>query len=50
MRELYQKPGGHLELPNACKVKMKLNEPSNWTLDRLVEIQNSMAEPLVLYW
>ena len=50
MRERYQKHGGMYELSKETKNQLGLTEPSHWTLEKLISIQNTMTEPLVLYW
>ncbi|XP_074640881.1 regulator of G-protein signaling 22-like [Tubulanus polymorphus] len=50
MREKFHNTGSLLELPNEMKVCLGLCEPSNWTIEKLLNVQSKMAESLVLYW
>ena len=50
LREKYHKPGAEFELTTEQKNHLGLVEPSSWTLDKMFDIQNDIAEPLVLYW
>ncbi|XP_052776517.1 regulator of G-protein signaling 22-like isoform X2 [Mya arenaria] len=50
LRERFHKPGAEFELSPEQKYQLGLHEPSAWTLDKLLNIQNLIAEPLVLYW
>ncbi|XP_046585614.1 LOW QUALITY PROTEIN: regulator of G-protein signaling 22-like [Haliotis rubra] len=50
MREKYQHPGSPYELSMEWKILLGLVEPSSWSVERLLSIQNKVAEPLVLYW
>ncbi|WAR24165.1 RGS22-like protein [Mya arenaria] len=48
LRERFHKPGAEFELSPEQKYQLGLHEPSAWTLDKLLNIQNLIAEPLVL--
>ncbi|XP_052256163.1 regulator of G-protein signaling 22-like isoform X3 [Dreissena polymorpha] len=50
LREHYHKPGAEFELTPEQKAQMGLGEPSAWTLEKLLGVQNMLAEPLLLYW
>ncbi|CAH1803041.1 unnamed protein product, partial [Owenia fusiformis] len=50
MKEMYLRHGAPLELTQEVKVALGLTEPSSWTVEKLLKVQNNMAEPLVLYW
>ena len=50
MRERYFIPGSLFELTMEQKTNLELTKPSSWTKEHLIDIQNKIAEPLVLYW
>ncbi|XP_056017621.1 regulator of G-protein signaling 22-like isoform X5 [Ostrea edulis] len=50
IREQYHKQGAPYELSYEQKQELGLVEPSSWNLEKLGNIQNKIAEPLVLYW
>ena len=50
MRERFQKHGAALELSLETKTELGVTEPTQWTIERMKQIQNRIAEPLVLYW
>lgn len=50
IREQYHKQGAPYELSFEQKQELGLIEPSSWNLEKLSDIQNKIAEPLVLYW
>lgn len=50
MREKYFIPGSLFELTTEQKTNLNLLKPSSWSKQHLLEIQNKIAEPLVLYW
>ena len=50
MRERYQKQGAPYELSRELKMELGLSEPSQWNMSKLAQVQNKIAEPLVLYW
>jgi len=50
LRETYHKPGARLELPMEQKLHLGLQEAASWARDYLLDLQNRIAEPLILYW
>ena len=50
LREKYHNHGALYELNQAVKQSLGLVEPSAWTIQKLFSVQNTIAEPLVLYW
>jgi len=50
VRDRYHKKGAVYELPLGTKQKLNLVDSSQWTMERLYSLQNSIAEPILVYW
>lgn len=50
IRDRYHKKGSVFELTLGTKQALHLTDSSQWTMEKLISLQNKIAEPLLIYW